>query len=111
MKSLFVITATALITCAAAPALAQTESPAPEVRVGYVDLDLTRPAGRAALEQRVSAAINLVCPQLTTPFVLPEQSRRAECRRAAWASAKRQLERLYAQNKMDGAFELATRAK
>jgi UrcA family protein len=34
----------------------------PTVRVAYGDLDLTRPAGQAALDRRIRRAASLVCP-------------------------------------------------
>jgi len=53
--------AAAAIIAAAAPAFAQEQADAPQRTVSYADLDLTSPAGIAALDQRLETAVNQVC--------------------------------------------------
>ena len=54
-----VLAALTLAGLSAAPAAAADE--AVSVTIGVADLDLTAPAGDAALEQRIDAAIDKVC--------------------------------------------------
>lgn len=51
-----------LLAAAAAPSLATAPQPSLRtVSVGYSDLDLARPEGRARLEARIEAAVRRVC--------------------------------------------------
>ena len=71
----------------AATAATATDLPSlPSVEISYSDLDLTGPAGQAALRHRIERAVERVCPR-STPFVPREVGEAAQCRREALASA------------------------
>ena len=63
------------------------------VAVGYADLDLTAPAGAAALHRRIEAAVDKVCarPELRD---LKGMTAWEECRAAALTDAMEQLSTL-----------------
>ena len=69
---------------------AAAEEPAPQVRVAYSDLDLTREEGQETLNQRIRSAVKRVCRPI-------EASARGvteykACKRAAFAGAHRQMQ-------------------
>jgi UrcA family protein len=70
--------AIALIALAcASPAFAERDtSAAREITVGYSDLDLSTPQGRATFGQRVNYAIDNVCAQTAAPAADQAQCRR-----------------------------------
>jgi len=65
------------------------------VRVTFVDLDLSREGGRAALDARIRMAVSHVCP-LENNADLDQVARSAKCRDAALAGARQQLVAIYA---------------
>jgi UrcA family protein len=86
-KSLLTLAAVTLAGLAAAPAAAAEEA---EVTVPYADLNLATPAGTAALEARIDAAVREVC---TKPYLRDLKAMTAweECKAAAKVGAMEQL--------------------
>lgn len=56
------------------------------IEVYFGDLDLTRPAGEAALHSRIARAVERLCP-VATPFVPRSANEARRCRRQASARA------------------------
>lgn len=77
----------ALALAAATPALAETAS----IAVPYGDLDLTRDAGRKALDQRIARAANRLCGTVGARDLVRIAAHKA-CVAEARASAAPQLE-------------------
>lgn len=96
MKTIIAMTAAALLTLAAGQAAAQADQGPPKASVSYADLDLSRPAGRAVLERRISVAVARVCP---APPISPSELRNLQgyrkCKQIAWAGANQQLAVIY----------------
>ena len=88
-KSIVTVLAAFAAASLAAPAAAEEVS----VIVSYADLDLSSPAGSAAFDARIAAAIKEVCAR---PDVRDLKARTAwqECKAAARASAKEQISML-----------------
>jgi UrcA family protein len=95
MKMLVAIASAALLCAAADTASAQAFSEADSVRVSYADLDLTRPSGRAVLEQRIKHAIKRVCPPRPTSPEIGIYKIHRNCRAASWDGVQPQLARIY----------------
>lgn len=91
----FVLFASAALLCTAPAANAQDRTDMPSVRVSYGDLDLDRPNGRAVLEQRVSNAIERVCPRPSLPNQLADHKIYRECKAATWTGVRTQLAQIY----------------
>jgi UrcA family protein len=92
MKFLIAMSSAILLAAAAAPAVAQSATDAPQTVVNYSDLNLSTPAGRAELQQRLAHAVDLVCPADTRG--LDRQVVHNTCRKQAWESIRPQLGRL-----------------
>ncbi|HEY1930079.1 MAG TPA: UrcA family protein [Caulobacteraceae bacterium] len=90
MKSLIAITSV-LLTAAAAPAIAQPVSDAPQAVVTYADLNLSTPAGRTNLQQRLAHAVDQVCATRPDPRDLDGWQAYEACRKQAWESIRPQL--------------------
>lgn len=111
MKTFIAIASAALLCAAADSAYAQLNSDVPTARISYADLDLSRPAGRQILEQRVSGAIKRMCPARPAPQELMKMRQRRECHQTAWAGANRQLAQIYGGRHLaDGSVLLQARA-
>ena len=61
MKSVVAIGTAPLIAVAALPSCSQAPPDARSVEVGFADLDLSGPSGRASLERRIQAAAADIC--------------------------------------------------
>jgi len=85
-KLLFAFAALAAAT--AAPAAASIAVPAGSRIVSYADLDLNSPAGRARLEQRIGAAVRVICGEPLRGDLRNERAVRA-CRAATLANVVR----------------------
>lgn len=90
MKMFTSIVAVALVTLGAGRASAQADRPLTE-SVSYADLDLAKPSGRAALDQRVARAVDHVCPDEPGPLRLARRREQIECREQALTDAKLQI--------------------
>jgi len=91
---------------AAAAAAYATQAPCQtpdSVRVGFSDLNLSSPAGRAVFEGRVSAAARLVCGEYQ-PLQLKLIAMSRTCQANAIAAAEAQL----GQNLAGGSTQLAS---
>jgi UrcA family protein len=100
MKRIVAITAAALLALGAAShASAQSAQDGPSISVGYSDLDLSTASGRAALQGRINAAVDQVCPRFDIRRLELRQYQQA-CRSAALASAEQQLAALYGHTRM-----------
>jgi UrcA family protein len=84
-KPIFTVLA-ALTAAVAAPAAAE----APSVTVRFGDLDLATPAGKAALDERIEAAVNKVCSPLKRRELWGTWAAE-ECRALTLADAMEQL--------------------
>ena len=91
MKSLFAMTAAILLAATAAPAVAQSIANPPQMVVTYSDLNLTTPAGRAALQSRLDNAVGQVCSSRPDVRELGKQAAYDGCRKQAWNSIRPQL--------------------
>lgn len=69
----------ALALAATSPAFAGPAEQPHSVTVSHADLDLSSSAGRAALERRLTAAINRICGKHPSPTPLFEQMRARKC--------------------------------
>jgi UrcA family protein len=92
MKFLIAMSSTILLATAAAPALAQSAADAPQAVVNYSDLNMSTPAGRAELQQRLAHAVDQVCPA-SAQRGLDRQIVYDNCRKQAWESIRPQLAR------------------
>lgn len=97
----FAILATAAIAAPARAADTVTNTTA----VRYHDLDLTSPAGEAALRQRIARAANTVCWQADGP-TLDEHARFDACRATAIASASPKLNAVIASARSDHRYAM-----
>jgi UrcA family protein len=79
---------------AANPAHAQTQI------ISYADLDLTSPAGQAALDSRIQSAVRQVCGR-AYPIDLQSQRDVARCRSATLADVQAQRNDALAQARTD----------
>jgi UrcA family protein len=110
------ILAPALLGCALTAAMPAAAQAPTTVVVKYGDLDLTRPAGREALQTRLDSAAKRVCGVLGHPDLRTKQMAR-ECRSAAIDQAVAALNNpafsaWYAANTgraVDGAQQIASR--
>lgn len=71
----------ALILSPAAIPLAKAQTEASAVHVSYADLDLSRAAGRAALDRRLAKALDQVCPA-ERPGLLTQAPEALRCQAA-----------------------------
>lgn len=78
----FVLPVALLVAAVAAPATASPRS----IAVSYADLDLSRPAGVAALDRRLARAADAVCGPVDARDLRAMSAARA-CRTAALSSA------------------------
>lgn len=83
------VTLAAAAIAVATPAAAQTES----VTIGYGDLNLARPAGRAVLSQRIDGAARQLCG-VSSPLELKRVALGRTCRAGVLADARAQLARV-----------------
>jgi UrcA family protein len=93
MKFLIAMTSTLLLAATAAPAVAQSVAEPSKTVVSYADLNLSTPAGRAALQQRLAHAVEMVCPAGSERMGLDKQLAYDACRKQAWDSIRPQLTR------------------
>ena len=91
MKSLITMTSAILLAATAAPAVAQSVADPPRMVVNYTDLNLTTPAGRAALQHRLDNAVDQVCASRPDVRELGKQAAYESCRKQAWDSIRPQL--------------------
>jgi UrcA family protein len=72
------------------------------IAVSFADLDLSKADGRAVLEQRVRAAVNVVCPM---PELVELQRRRLAnvCRADSMQRAQQQLAQIYSHRELAAA--------
>jgi UrcA family protein len=91
MKFLIAMTSTVLLAATAAPAVAQSGGGAPQTVVSYADLNLSSSAGRTELQQRLSHAVDMVCPTSSQRMGLDQRAAYDSCRKQAWASIRPQL--------------------
>jgi UrcA family protein len=91
MKRIIAITTAALALSAFSGAVRAQDADAPSVRVSYADLDLSQPAGRAVLNQRITHAVTLVCGERPMPAELDRQRAYDACRSTAQTNANRQV--------------------
>lgn len=99
MKTILAITSAVLLSAAAIPAAAQSAD-AVKISVSYADLDLSHPAGRAVLEQRISEAVDTVCAGRPAPTQLNQQQLYRACQQHAWSGARQQMARAYSGEKL-----------
>ena len=85
-KSIVTVLAALTASIAAAPAAATGVT----VTVSYADLDLADPAGMAALEERIAAAVDTVCSKVE-PRRLRGLIAWEQCKAASLADAMEQL--------------------
>ena len=93
MKTILAMAAAASF--AAAAAQAQVPPEASTVRVNYGDLELSRAAGRMALEDRVRAAVRRVCQPRPSPNDLVNLGVYLDCKKQTWTHSRRQLAAIY----------------
>lgn len=74
---------------AVSPVVASPSKPATHI-VRYADLDLTKEAGRATLDRRISQAVRVVCGSASSG-TLQEKLNMDKCYAAARASAKAKI--------------------
>lgn len=82
--------ASALLAMQATAAAATEVDARPSERVTVADLNLSSPAGLAALDRRIDAAAKRVCAAGDTFWLLWERAARQECVAAAISSARSQ---------------------
>jgi UrcA family protein len=99
MKTIIAITAALLATCAGHALAQSVTDDVPSVQVSYADLDLLSSAGRSALQARVNAAVDRVCPKSDIRKLEMRQYEQA-CRSRALAGAEEQLAGVYAHGQM-----------
>lgn len=88
MRFLLPLVALAAVT---APAAAETVT----LRIGYGDVDVATPEGRAALEARIEARLKKACAlEGTSRYTLGRTAVDARCLEEARAAAKTELERV-----------------
>jgi UrcA family protein len=93
--------ALAVLACAAVPAAAETA----RIPVSYAGIDLTTPAGVAALDARIADAVDEICGR-PFPATLQQRSAIRRCQQEAQASV--QSQRAYALNRAQR-VEMASR--
>lgn len=93
MKLIIAMTTAALF-ATAIPASAQPAPDAPKASVNYGDLNLSTPAGRAALDRRVERAVAKLCPAPPQQELGRQPSYRA-CQDGARTSASQEMARIY----------------
>jgi UrcA family protein len=107
-------TAFALAAAIAASASAAIAEPVveatPSIVVSFADLDISHPAGRATLENRVSHAVMRLCG-MPAAADLEAMSQYRSCRRTAWAGARLQLAAIYGRTLYAGPAPLEVAAK
>jgi UrcA family protein len=96
MRKIIVLALAALsLAGVSTPAAAETMS----VAVQYSDLDLSSPAGLAALERRIEAAAKRICVPIPVRSSLSNPTR-SSCVRQAMASVQAQVARIVDNNRM-----------
>ncbi|MBN8813122.1 MULTISPECIES: UrcA family protein [unclassified Sphingomonas] len=60
-----------ILSPAAVPVIAQAQRGDASVRVSYADLDLSRAAGRQALDRRLARALDQICPADRPGYLTP----------------------------------------
>jgi UrcA family protein len=94
------IAAAGLLAMATGQAFAQRlHAEGDSVRIGYADLDLRTPVGRAALKSRINMAVEALCPP-ADPLGMVTRNYKSQCRDQAMASIKPQLDALYARHEL-----------
>jgi UrcA family protein len=88
-RSTFLALAAVATAALATPAVAQTSS----VTIGYGDLNLASPAGRAVLDRRIDGAARQVCGE-ALPLQLKTNVLSRTCRAEILADARAQLARV-----------------
>jgi UrcA family protein len=95
---------TRLISIAAALALilsagiAQAQTSGSETRsvaVGYLDLDLSSPAGRATLTKRIDTAVKTICGKRPAPREMVRGKLYSDCVAGARENSRQQMARLF----------------
>lgn len=77
-------------------AAARAADAVPYKTVSYADLNLSHPAGIETLQERIKAAVNIVCPSVDGRFAVEARGMR-ECRAASYARAMGQVNLLASQ--------------
>ena len=91
----FSLAALALIALPTAAAAQDGTAPQYYEAISVSELNLSTPAGRAAVEQRISAAANRVC-RVADANNWQEAMQARSCRRVALSGARRQIEQVLA---------------
>jgi UrcA family protein len=108
MKTIIAIAA-ATLALTAGHALAQTAADGASTLVSYRDLDLSTQAGRSALEGRVNAAVDQVCPSQDERRLEVRQYEQV-CRSTALAGAHQQLAAVYSRRELaQAAIQVSSR--
>jgi UrcA family protein len=94
-KDMMKLSLMAVLLLTGAPAIARDEPVGASVRVRTTDLDLTTAKGRSALDKRLSAAVDRVCPGREL-FPSPHWNANAKCRSVAAKGARRERGRALA---------------
>jgi len=92
MKTLLIIAAlTAPLAIAAAPAAARGDPERLQTTINYSDLDLSRPAGAAAMLARIKRAAATVCGERSVPGQLTTSRRFHACMKQTMDAAVKQV--------------------
>lgn len=86
-----ILTTLAAVLLSGAASATEADTETLSVAVPYGDLDLTTEAGRTALDTRIEAAVEEVCPRPAMFGNLKAMDTWAACRRGAEASAAEQI--------------------
>ena len=102
------IAATTLVPASLAAHQADGASEQQSVRVSFADLNLASPGGRAALDRRLSRAVDQVCG-MAEPANLDQAAPIDRCRKAAQASASSQRQVAISTAQQRSTIQLAAR--
>ena len=102
----------AIVATSSSAAFAQPAESVRTARVSYADLDLSREAGRATLEARITRTVSRLCA-MPSGSDLDAAVRHRACRRAAWSGVRPQLAEIYggARYAERASAEVATRVR